>query len=259
MSNDHIIIPKSTLLQFSNPKSGTFNYLDLAGNKIYTAHAKTYNTCKNYYPPDKEKYLSSQIETPMGRLRTILSSFTYGENVIQLPKTVKQDTIRCIVVQILRNPDYIKKVQAESVFGGIIPWQLYSPLHQSDYNLIDKSIELFERAFANYDVNICVINQHNDFSFILPPEHFLSTGRNIFLVLSPYHAILLLPAEINAKYYSSNGYLAYAEIESYSEILPLYSKTIKEQINKGEQCHIIGLKDQLQKLQILIKEYNAAQ
>ena len=258
MSQDHIIVPKSTLLQFSDPKSGIFHYLDLADNKIYTAHAKTYNTGNDYYPPDKEQYLAQRIETPMGRLRKLLNSFTSGEKVIQLPNTVKADAIRCIAVQILRNPDYIKKVQSESIFGDSIPWQFYSPLHHPGYDLIDKCINLFEKALINYDVNICVINEHNQFSFILPPEHFFSTGKNIFLVLSPFHAILLLPTETNAKYYSQDGYLAYAEIEQYSEILPLYLKIIKEHMKDRDHCHIIGLKNQLQKLQSLISDFDAA-
>lgn len=246
MSNDHIAIPKSTLLEFSN--SGVFYYLDLKTNQINRASAKSYNTKANYYPPEMEKYLSGSIESCMGRIRALLKAFTEDHKEFCFYPKIKDDAVKCFAVQLLRNPNIIEQIRAESIFGGVLPLKAYSPLHQNNRQLLDKSIAVAEKNLACYGINIAVIKKDKSFSFILPTDHFLSTGKNIFLVLSPYHALILLPETDNSKFYTNDGFLQYCEIENYSELESLYIRAMKTEI-KYNPSHIIGLKNQLEILQ----------
>ena len=246
MSNDHITIPKSTLLEFSN--SGVFHYLDLKTNQINRASARSYNTKANYYPPEMEQYLSGSVESCMGRIRALLKAFTEGHKDFCFYPGTKEDAVKCFAVQLLRNPYIIEQARANSILGNSLPLELYSPLHQRTRQLLDKSIAIAEKNLANYDINIAIIKKDKSFSFILPTDHFLNTGKNIFLVLSPYHALILLPREDNSKFYTNDGFLQYCEFENYSELEPLYIRTLKTEM-KYNPSHIIGLKNQLEILQ----------
>lgn len=251
MSMDHITLPKTTLMQFS--ESGRFHYLDVKTNQIFSASAASYNTRENFYPEEKENFLSSQIETVIGRLRKMLVDFKDINDKIQLPITIKEDVIRCLAIQVARMPNFVSDIHSQSEFAEIlhIPEEYFSPLHREGDKLINMAIERYQSLLSDYDVNVCVIEKQRPFSFILPTSHHLSTGKNIIFVLSPCRAIMLLPAKDNEKYYSPEGDLGYLDFQTYTDLIPLYKKTIQAE-QKNKEGRIIGLKNQLE----LLKELN---
>lgn len=99
MSKDHIAIPKTILKNFADKSSGKIYFLDMKTNTIHSAFAKTFNTAENYYPKDKEDYLSAEIETVMGRLDKGLKNSQDGAEEVRLSSSVREDVVRCLAVQ----------------------------------------------------------------------------------------------------------------------------------------------------------------
>jgi hypothetical protein len=249
MASHHISLPRTTLMQFS--KSGAFYYLDIFDNQIKKAYAETYNTEDNYYPTDTERFLSTEIETIIGRLRKRLDDFITRKPELSINRKMIDDAIKCLAVQQLRVPTFIEIVKSKSVYGGILnfPDEFFSPLHRGDY---DRSVHLFQETLSGYEMNVCTIAENSGFSFILPVSHCLCVGKLVLIVLTPYRALALLPSEDNAKYYMPDGGLACLSINQYSELVPLYMKTVQEEKRRGGR--IVGLKDQLETIQRAISE-----
>ncbi|MEG2529641.1 MAG: hypothetical protein RSB02_06155 [Anaerovoracaceae bacterium] len=248
MSKDHIAIPKTTLKNFADKASGKINFLDVKTNTIHSAFAKTFNTAENYYPKDKEGYLSAEIETVMGRLDRALEALQNGAEEVLLPSSVREDVIRCLAVQQLRVPDFMHNVCSQSLFSECFPPEFFSPLHRNGSKRIEIAIAAFEKLLKSYDVNVCVIDPNDTFSFILPTSHSLTNGKNMLLVLSPYRSLILLPKSDNQKYYTTDGYLGYLQVKKYTDIEPIFLKTVASE-QKLENGKIVGLKPQLEVLQ----------
>lgn len=255
MSQDHIILPYSTLKQFS--KSGIFWYLDVHTGKICKASARSFNTSHDYYPDWSETYLS-QMETLLGRMRDNINWLIEGNK--NQARIVRDDVIRCMAMQLLRNPSIAKQSQEKSKLSSFLDmsgcqeqpfWKIYSPLHYSPHygeECINQVVKTVEKTFADYEINLCTIDNQSSFSFILPTSHCLRGPGKAWLILSPYQAIILLPATENAKNHNEDGSLNYFIIRDYATLEELYKKTVEDE-KKNEQGKIVGLRSQLEKLQ----------
>lgn len=253
MSRDHVVLPKSSLLRFS--VSGKIHYLSLIDNVIKTAFAKTFNTKENYYPTNTEQFLSKDIETTMGRLAKSLDDFVSSKGQFVFEDSIRDDLIRCMAVQTLRIPDTIKHIRSQSLFGQFfkLPDAFYSPLHRDGDKIVQMAIDAFERILINHEVNMCIIDRECcASSFILPTSHYLGIGTNILFILSPFHAFVLLTKEDNEMYKDDSGAQRYFTIRSDEELIPICKKAVEDE-SKLESKRIIGLRDQLGKIQNLIK------
>lgn len=248
VSKDHIAIPRTTLMKFADKSSGKIYYLDVKANVIRSAFAKTFNTSEDYFPKDKENYLSSEIETVIGRLDKALETLQNGAAEVQLPSSIREDVIRCLAIQQLRVPDFMNFVHSQSLFSDILPPEYFSPLHREGNRHIETAISASEKLLSSYDVNACVIDPNDTFSFVLPTSHSLTNGKNMLLVLSPHRSIILLPKSDNQKYYTTDGYLGYLQVKRYADIEPIFLKTVAAE-QKLKNGKIVGLKPQLETLQ----------
>lgn len=77
MVNSHILIPKVILKHFAL-QGGSIYYYDVKSDEIKRGYAATLNTQKDYYSSEVEKFLSANIESPMGRIIGILQK-AYGD------------------------------------------------------------------------------------------------------------------------------------------------------------------------------------
>ena len=71
MINSHILIPKVILKHFAL-QGGSLFYYDIKSGEVKRGYAATLNTQKGYYSSEVEKFLSANIESPMGKIIEIL-------------------------------------------------------------------------------------------------------------------------------------------------------------------------------------------
>ena len=69
--NSHILIPKVILKHFAL-QGGSLFYYDIKSGEVKRGYAATLNTQKGYYSSEVEKFLSANIESPMGKIIGIL-------------------------------------------------------------------------------------------------------------------------------------------------------------------------------------------
>ena len=251
MTKQHISLPKSSLLRFSN--SGVFHYLDLSANAIVKSSAKSYNTGANYYPQGIEKLLSDNIETQLGKLNTALhelrsNSKQFGFSADALKKVF----IECVVIQWLRIMRANTEIQKASLFGSILPTEFFSPLHHLEYNdCVAIGHDILSNSLINYDFCLGFIPEGNPSSFLLNTTHFVSFGSSILFVLSPQVCLHCMPQSSNFDVSNKdNGVIIQYEEAVVDSMIPHF---IRIEQNYGDG-HLIGYKNQLLKAQKFIKE-----
>lgn len=255
MSKDHIALPKSSLLRFSN--NGQFWYLDLQDDVIKRSAAKTYNTAETWYPYPAEQYLST-LETKMGRLAKSLADFRLTQSVFTYPENMKDTLITWIAVQSMRHPDFAKQIRQKSILDEIAyispdenRW--FSPLHLSE-ELIQKGINIYKKYLNELIVNTASIDENCVLTWCLTPEHYFCHNNSFFFPLSPYDAVALTPRESYMKNPDTvvgnkviRGRIGF---KTDNDIEPLMKACLKATA-QSTIPHLVGLKPCLEKLQTL--------
>lgn len=250
MAKNHIALPKSSLMRFS--KNGSVKFLDLQNNRIRRAFAKTYNTAMDYYPDETEDFLQKAVETPLGKLYEALEDFSNNKSSYIYPPQIKESLIVNIAIQYLRAPNASRFIKTQSIFARLLnlPDLHCSPLHRIDLPLTEQAIDIFREVFQNHEVNICIVNKDNcSSSFVLPTCHYYGIGPLVFFILSPYHAFVLIPKELN-DIYRTGDRLRYFRVNNNNDFESQYKEIIKQELVYGDG-KLIGLEEQLK----IIQEY----
>ena len=251
MATNHVILPKTTLNQFS--KSGKIAYLNLKDKKIHYSTAKSFNTKENYYPDETEKFLSSEIETSIGRIRVELDNFAAdGKETFVLTPEFQKSAFECVLIQLMRRPSFMKEIREKSIFKELnVPDEFFSGLHRGK-KYIDIAFKAVEKSLSKYAVTICTIDQNQDFSFILPSAHGFSAGNKMFFVVSPYRSVVLLPKEDLKRYaVGINEEYFYYTFENYQVLESVYKKAMEAEEKDGVG-KIVGLESQLKRIQNML-------
>lgn len=249
MANGHIILPKSTLLRFSDVRSGSFCYLDLHDHLIKIERAANFYTCEEYYPPQIEKLLSDKVESVLGRIYAKLDIlFDDHTDTYCLPEALFADIIMIIAIQRMRMPKMFKFGAQKSVIGQFINWPDPSSMLQFEEYNIDEGIGIFEKIFKDYTPTVSIIDGCSA-SFVLPSSHCFTLDDYWYFVLSPDRAIALCPNYINL---NDNGIRGFEVIDDNDFFVCYYSDIIHNELKYGEGF-LVGLRPELEKIQYYIK------
>lgn len=256
--NQHIMLPNSTLKLFAS--YGELHYLDVNSNTIKFGRAGSYNTVKDYYPAETEKYLANTIETKIGLLRKTLLEFESKKTKLLIPPELTQLIIRIFVVQCLRIPDFAECVHANSIFAKPLnlPVDFYSVLHKnpSQRDFLIKSLceHRSDNILKEYSSNIIEIPGDNrDRSLLLTSSHFTILKRWLILILNPYLGIVLLPS-------SENESMKIGELQQYLGAPNDRSVDLVNESMLEHECtlrstpKLIGLLPELERMQQYIRE-----
>ncbi len=245
MANRHITLPKSSLTPFA--RNGNVSYLELSTLKINSCSVSNYHTAEDYFPNDIETMLSNEIEIVLGRLRKELLSFSKENSVYTFPGMLREKIIRIYAVQWLRLPETARRIKTDSIFSFLdLPEAFYSPLHRDNRDLADKTYECFNRLLSQYEPNLLIIDDACGESFILPSSHFLSTGKDIILVMATHRAFILMPKDERDKYIEGEDTIRTLRLSQ--DLTSLFLKAIEDEKNAGIG-RIVGLKERLKLLQ----------
>lgn len=253
MSFDHISLPETTLKQFASQGSGKIFYIDITKRTIEEGFAATFNTKEDYYPKDIEKAISKYIETPLGRIRKLLNEFYSNKQEIVLPVDFKETLIKLMVAQTFRVPKFSDIVRDKSIFAEPLrlPSEFYNPLKGNEQTALKRmaicETKMIER-FKSYIATVAVVDLPNEeFSLVLPTGHYFGVGYNIFFVISPCRAILLMPQDEIPKELITESLLPYQRIHTSEQIMIINKCAIRTEKNMGSG-RLVGLRPQLEKL-----------
>lgn len=249
MANHHIILPKSTLLRFSD-KSGSFYYLDLHDQVIKCERATNFYTCNDFYPDNIERLLSNRVETRLGRINSKLEEiFSNNQDTFCFPENLLDDVISVIAIQRMRMPQMFKIGLQKSVIAQFLKWpDIASILQIKDYD-IEAGINIFKNLFKDHTPTFSFIQDCSS-SFILPSAHCFSCKNIVYLVLSPLKAIVLCPKDINI--HDNTGATGFEVIDEEDHFVKYYSNIIQDELENGEGF-LVGLQPELKKIQKLMK------
>lgn len=279
--NSHITLPKSTLRRFEDGKYHKISYYDLSNRRIHECFPKYYNTQMDYYSQDFEKWLSTEVETYIGRLHKNLENFEATQACYAFDYDyLKNSLIRIVAIQIIRMPDVfedimnpqrytatIDKIMADiTKFGTLTPSVVAAAEKYRD-NISSKAkmratfytvdhakmaIKLIGNFFQSYVANFALVPENLTSSFILTPTHFFKNGPVYFIPLSPRFAFVLLPESLNEQYVVRTIESGMKNIQRYlllsqDNLLDFVSDCVKS-TQKFSNKHLIAQKNFLSTL-----------
>lgn len=125
--NSHILIPKCVLKKFAL-NNGRLFYYDLKASRIVFGNAATLNTQKEYYSEEVERFLSKNIETPVGKL--IAKLFDWYNNRVEntdsklvLESENLQALKNYVYSLLVRSPMTVQKVSEKMNFSFLLDEQ----------------------------------------------------------------------------------------------------------------------------------------
>ncbi len=251
----HIMLPKSTLKEFVVDQK--LHYLDLSSNRIEQASARDYNTETDYYPDENEKFLSSKVETHLGRIRKRIKDYEQNKTIIVIDSDLVQWLIFVFVIQTIRMPSLSKQAHASSVFGSLLglPESYYSILHHKasvrDSFLKDAYQSVASGKLKNYSANLIEIPQeYRKRSFLLNSSHFIGFGLYLMLVLTPYWGLILLPEHENIRL-MDEGKLKYlaATVDHEVDLINKGAVSFEQSIQNPK---LVGLPFELERTKMML-------
>lgn len=275
---DHIILPKATLYRFSDIKTKKISVLDLSNPDkliIKEKFPKSFHTKKNYYDPTVDKEIK-RYETQIGEWNKKLSDIIkkHANEEINFNK-LKSFIIRIITIQfhrcIIADDEKLRAFQEIKTkkYNEISYYQFKNGIpsiefinFKCDFKKAAENIETFRRYAQRFIMqdNIEIINSYRDFkpciiyipdeidfSFILPPQHFVGIDNVARVILAPRLAIALYPNDFNCKYIQS---LSEKEVEC------LVPRSIESALDMPKEYReIVGEKKTLEVIKEKIYKY----
>lgn len=226
--DDHIILPKATLKRFSD-RNGSMYALSLNNPEDLTLirrFPRSFHTQKGFYDIDVDNKVK-RIETSIGKWNKKLLSAIQGNDFTQIDlKELKEFAIqlitlqfhRCVMVDDNKRNTFFKKriceldKRIEECFltGNANVKKFINKKNDmiSKTNTQKKSIRYFQlnyllnenqaikSSYEHFKAVILYIPDDSDYSFILPPSHFIGIDTVARVVINPRLAIGLYPYEI---------------------------------------------------------------
>jgi len=247
-SNNHISLPKTTLLKFST--SGNIKFLDIKSNTIKPRKAATYNTSESYYSENIENFLSTKIETEIGRLSKNIEKYRNDSTAFSWnPDELREIVFSWIVVQQMRTDKAKEDLRAVSIFKDIFPQNIYAQFVSENfgvfYNYGKRIFDNFPNLGFNLDISLCILPTSCESTFLLPTTHCIGVQSGLFFILSPVSCIFYAPQKNLPK----NRLVQFAD----DGVDYLIEHFIRNEAQHGDG-HLIGHENQLLKAQKFIRE-----
>lgn len=189
----HIQLPKCVLKNFQDDKQWLY-YYDFESNKIGRGRAKSFNTEKGYYSQEVENYLRDTIETPFGKVMSIVKEITKDDR-FSIPTSCFDSVREYIYALIGRGPEMQKIIGQNSVLFQFLPSQ-----DRHDYAVMSGIENAKERKlFENWQVTF-MVNDSN-IPFVLPRQGIFDFEFKSYectclsMPITPRISIILIPEE----------------------------------------------------------------
>ena len=184
----HIQIPKCVFSEFADGDKKFYKY-NIETNKISKGYPRSTFTEDGYFSEIMEKALSSQIETPLGRLLDFARKLSYEGKEVPFSEEMKNIAVIYAKSLMARSPNLFRQMQNQSVFMQFFPLRDQHDM-AVDYAMREEKMSEFFDAY--------------DFSFMINKTQtpFVLATRGIYdyrinhiqcmnIPLNPYCVVLL--------------------------------------------------------------------
>lgn len=221
--NDHIILPKATLMRFADERK-QIHYLDLNDRNalsVKRAYPKSYHASLNYYHPEYDDIVKRQ-ETAMGKLYADISTALARHSDVDIRAEELRASIinfvtiefhRCVIASSTLLEKYRNKQQRENdqvdsmlfrtgrmtkergAYSEHFRQKAKSEASFRSYaqNILGTSNPAISNCYHSFSPKILYIPSGSADSFFLPPFHFVGNDQFVCFILSPNIALALYP------------------------------------------------------------------
>lgn len=229
---DHLILPKKTLARFADEKQSIhiLNLNDMSNIRVSKKRARSFHTECNYYLPKYDKKVKI-LETEFGNMFTrIRASIQKGCEPNIDPIELKESIIKFLTIEYHRSvvvdDDLREKYMSQQLMRNeqqemqLIQNGLLDSLsveHYKTFRAIYKDREKAQKYTQNIlgNPNNAIISTYSDcfcahaiyiqdsmdYSFLLPPMHFVGNELFAIFVLAPNVALGLYPQHENIPFF----------------------------------------------------------
>lgn len=226
MVNSHILIPKVILKHFAL-QGGSLFYYDIKSGEVKRGYAATLNTQKGYYSSEVEKFLSANIESPMGKIIGILQK-AYND----LFKTKKVEmTFYAQNIKVLKNYVYSlitrSPIMVEQVATNLIFREWFTEQNIRDMSFYDGyNIAVREDFLHQFGLTFRFGEVGNEFAMPM-------RGCCTYLYGQTECYFIPLTSHIAALFYNGKDIYPNIAIESEERVNRLNDMSLEQQINSG--------------------------
>lgn len=275
---DHIILPKATLKRFANPVTNKITCLDLSNPddiSIIQKFPDSFHTKPNYYIPEYDDRVKI-YETRIGEYFKKIKDCNKNISNIKIDaQQLKTDILDIMNIQfqrsIIADDENLSKLlehfkeqhRQESLFfirKGIYPKEFQEQKQKFDQAskdletfryyaqaILGQKNEIILETYRKFVPHILIIPDNINSTFILSPQHFVSIGGAMRIILSPRIALSLYPTSLTPK----NELVKYLTKEEVDFLVP---RTIESALSMttsyrqviGEESYLNCIKSKLQ-------------
>lgn len=254
--DSHIQMPKCVLKQFvitSGLLKNWFFYYDIEKDVITKGSPSSVNTQADYFSKFAEEELSKRIETPLGKLISILNKNLFSNNEEFILKQTHNRTIYNYLYSLLsRSPKMVENIKNGMFFGG---WLTDQEIHEIA-TFDGLKIMQENKEFKEFSITFVVNN--SEIPFVLPICGFyaFATKEEEAIIQLPITERISIRLFMN-KYmdrYCHGGKIKQIYVNEEDIIKRMNSVALREQTRYNVGYIICSNKEELQRLKDLAQK-----
>lgn len=243
----HIQMPKCVLKRFHNQKHHFF-YYDIQNNFIGTnGTAKSFNTKRGYYSLEMEQYLSESIETPFGRILTVVDRIDFEKANFIMPSDFERTTKSFMYALMARDPYEIEDTEKNMIYSQFF----FSKQMRHDY-LAKKRMEIADKKEFLADYILTFMVNKTDVPFVLPIAgtygYKMGKYRMINLPVTPEIALCLVRIEDADDLVIEENKISVLEVTSLIMVKKINEKAFESQKKRNYGWVICPYREELDRL-----------
>lgn len=185
--NSHIQTPCFMLKKFENEKHELF-YCDVKTGEIKLGHAKSLYQEHGYYSAETERFLSENIERPLGKIAKFIEYADFSAP-IQVPPDMNITVMKYVHSLIARGPSMITQINQNSIFFPFLAQRQQHDFAARETFELAQETGLFLEYFITFMVN------STDLPFVLPTGGLYESKDIINCPITPHKAVALVKPE----------------------------------------------------------------
>lgn len=285
--DDHLILPYSTLKYFMDEgkEINVLNFDNLNDVCLMQRRPKSYHTEKDYYIPEYDCEVKKR-ETLIGRLRAkILKAIEDIENGAAPSGQFDRDELkrqiidistiefhRCVIVDDKKLQKYCEQQQKENnevdknLFrnGNLTKERCEYSMNYREkaksldtfrsyaQNILGTRNDVISETYKDFEAFILYVPKGADYSFWLPPFHFIGNEAFLIFVLSPSIALALYPPNIIASLNVKFDYYIEADKNKVDVINSRGFESVETMPNGFKE--LIGAKADMENLKVFFEQ-----
>lgn len=250
----HVQMPKLLLKRFQNKKHRFF-YYDIRKNFIGTnGTAESLNTERGYFSPEMEQYLSQNIETPFGKILSVIDRIDFEQECFLMPADFENLTKTFVYALMARDPHEIEDANRDMFFSQI----LFPKQTRHDCLTLRRIKIASKRDFLSGYLLTFMLNE-TDVPFVLPISgiygYQMGKYRINSLPVTPKIALCFVHIDDAEDLIVGENKTSLLKVTNPTMIRKINEKAFKAQINRNHGWLICPYREELDRLKEKTPKY----